>query len=157
MLTALFATLALAQTSGNPAVRVETPEAAYRTFILAMMKKDEATLRSVTLPTETEDFAWLLRGESPPPEALEEIEAELERQPIRKLKAGDTFTLPGGRRITFGPANIGEDRTVLVPEGSPLPTKIRKVAGRWRVDPRPVIAGRKAADAARKKAESASK
>ena len=42
-------------------VAAATPEQALRTFHIAMLTHDEATLRTVTLPTD--DFDWLLKGD----------------------------------------------------------------------------------------------
>jgi regulation of enolase protein 1 (concanavalin A-like superfamily) len=131
----------------------ETPETVFVDFTIAVLTHDEATLRRLTLPCE--GFEWLLKGEAAPPEAAETIRTHLLQQPIRRLKPGEKLGLPGGRTLTVGPDDVREDRVILIPEGTPIPTRLQKLDGRWRVDPAPVIAGRKAADAARKKAESA--
>lgn len=128
-----------------------TPEQALRIFFIAMILKDEATLRSVTLPTK--DFDLLLKGERPPSDQLKEIKEQIAKQPIRELKAGDEITLPGNRKVKVKEEEVTADRAVLLPEGSPIPTRVRKVEKRWRVDATAIIAGRKAAEAARKKAE----
>jgi hypothetical protein len=132
-------------------VAAATPEQALRTFFVAMLTKDEKALRAVTLPTE--DFDWLLRGPALPAERLQRAKEDLARQPIRVLKAGDEFTLPGGRKAKVRPEEVTADRAVLMPEGAPVPSRCQKVDGRWRVDATPIIAARKAAEAARKKAE----
>jgi len=131
-------------------VAAATPEQALRTFLLAMVTKDEPTLRAVTLPTE--DFDWLLRGQALPADRVEEFKAQMARQPIRALKPGDEFTLPGNRKVKVRPEEVTAERAVLVPQGAPIPNRLQKVDGRWRVDATPIIAGRKAAEAARKKA-----
>jgi hypothetical protein len=140
---------------GKPKAEVAaaTPEQALRTFLVAMMTKDETTLREVTVPTD--DFDWLLKGQAVPAEHVEEFKAQMARQPIRTLKPGDEFTLPGNRKMTIQASEVTADRAILVPEGAPVPNRVRKVDGRWRVDATPIIAGRKAADAARKKAADA--
>ena len=132
-------------------VAAATPEEAFRTFLVAMMTRDEATLRAVTLPTD--DFDWLLRGQALRADQVEQFKAEVAQQPIRSLKPGDEITLPGNRKVPrVLPEEVTAERAVLLPEGSPIPSRLRKVDGRWRVDATPIIAGRKAADAARKKA-----
>jgi hypothetical protein len=130
-----------------------TPEDAFRTFLLALATHDERTLRAVTLPVE--GFEWLLKGPPVPPEKLEEFRAQFERQPIpiRRLQAGDKFTLPGNRKIIIPRDDVTPDRAVLVPANAPVPTRMRRIDGHWRVDARPIIDGRKAGDAARRKAE----
>ncbi|MFO0891448.1 MAG: hypothetical protein U0790_20180 [Isosphaeraceae bacterium] len=139
--------------AGRAPVRIAnaTPEEALRTFMLAMMTHDEASLREVTLPAE--GFEWLLAGQAAPAEAVAGMKAQLAKQPVRRLKPGDRFSLPRGRSAVVGKDEVGPDRAVLIPEGAPLPTRLEKVQGRWKVDARPFIAGRKAADAARRKAE----
>jgi hypothetical protein len=133
----------------KPNVAAATPEQALRTFLIAMLDQDAETLRAVTLPTD--DFDVLLAGPRPPAEQLEQIKAQMKAQPIKTLKAGETFTLPGNRKATIKPEEVTPDRAVLLPEQAPLPTRLRKVDGRWKVDAAPMIAGRKAAEAARKK------
>ena len=46
----------------------------------------------------------------------------------------------------------GRTVPLLLPEGASLPTRLQKVEGHWKVDPSAVIAGRKAAEAARRNA-----
>ena len=131
-------------------VAAGSPEQALRIFLIAMMTKDEATLRAVTLPTD--DFDWLLRGQAVPSDQAEAFKAQMARQPIRALKPGDVITLPGNRKVTVHKEEVTADRAVLLPEGAPVPNRVRRLDGRWRVDATPIIAGRKAAEAARKKA-----
>jgi len=67
----------------------------------------------------------------------------------RSLKAGDKFTLFQGQEVVVQAGDVGPDRALLVPEGASLPTRLQRVEGHWEVDPSAVIAGRKAAEAAR--------
>jgi len=126
-------------------VAAATPEQALRTFLIAMLLKDEATLRAVTLPTA--DFDWLLRGEDVPVDQLEEIKTQVAKQSIRALKPGDEISLPNGRKATVQPASVTADDAILLTEGFPLPHSLRRIDGRWRVEAGPVIAARKAAEA----------
>ncbi len=66
---------------------------------------------------------------------------------LRRLKAGDTLTLPGGVPFAIRPEQVAEGRAVLLPDDSPIPTDLRRVDGRWLVDARPIVAGRQAASA----------
>ncbi len=142
-----------ARAKAKGAVKVDdaTPEAAWRAFIIAMLTHDEATLKTVALPAD--GFEWLLKGQAPPPEALGQIKEQISKLPIRRLRPGDKFTLPRGRVIVVEPEEVGPERAVIVPEGDPFPTRLHRIGGHWKVDARPVIAARRAADAARKKAE----
>lgn len=146
MVSALFA---------QDAKAPKTPEAAFRTFMVAVFERDEPTLRAVTLPAE--GFEWLLQGQVIPKDQVAAMRAQLEKMPIKVLKAGDTIKLPGNRTATVGAEEVGEDRAVLLPQGAPVPTRCRKVEGVWRVDAAPIIAGRKAADSARKAAQEKAK
>ena len=136
-------------------VAAATPEQALRSFFIAVATKDEATLRAVTLPTE--ELELLLNGQALPTEQVEEFKAMMARQPIRAMAPGDEMILPGKRKMTVQPDEVTAERVVLLPEGSPVPSRVRKVEGRWRVDATPLIAARKAADAARKKAAEAAR
>jgi hypothetical protein len=127
-----------------------TPEGAFKTFFMTMVKGDEAALREVTLPAE--DFEYLLKGEHLPPDKIAEFRGMVEKMEIRRLKPGDKVNLPGGKVAVVQPEEVTEDRAVVLQEGSPIPTRCQKVKGRWRVDARPVIAGRRAAEQARKRA-----
>lgn len=125
-----------------------TPEEAFRTFMIAMLTHDEATLRAVTV--KTDDFDWLLKGDPVPPEHLEAAKKDIQK-PLRALKAGDEVKLPGNRKVTVQPEEVTADRAVLVADWMAVPTRMWKVDGRWRVDAVPLIAARKAADAAQRK------
>ena len=119
--------------------------------MLALMAQDEAALREVTIPTP--DLDWLLKGDPAPPEVIKDATAQFTRQPIKRLKDGETVALPRGRQYVVAANEVGEDKAVLLPQGAPVPTRLHKVKGQWKVVADPFIAGRKAADAARKKAQ----
>jgi hypothetical protein len=127
----------------------KTPEEALRLFVIATLTRDEAALRAVSLPDP--GLAFLLQGASVPAEQLEGVKEQVAKLPIKALKPGDTYTLPGNRTMTVKPEEVTAERVVLLPQGAPVPTRCRKVGDRWKVDPAPVIAARKAAQAAREK------
>jgi hypothetical protein len=155
LLAGLLASGAIAQEPAKPKFPQDSPETAFRSFNLAMLAQDEAALKALTLPAE--GFEWLLKGQRIPADKIDEIRPSLEKMEIKRLKAGDKVVLPGNREFTIRTEQVGPDRAVLSTFGSPIPTNVQKVDGVWKVDVRPVIAGRKAADAARKKAEAAKK
>lgn len=136
--------------TSNGKAAAATPEQALRTFLAAMITQDEKSLRAVTLPAK--DLEWLLKGKPVPADLIENIKSQIANQPIRVLKPGDVITLPGNRKLTVQPDEVTKDRAFLLPEGMELPSRLRKVDGRWRVDATPMIAARKAAEAVRKKA-----
>ncbi len=115
-----------------------------------MATRDENVLREVTL--ETEDFEWLLKGEAVPAERIDEFTTFMEELEIRTLEGGEEIELPGNRKAIVRPEEVAEDRALLLPKGAPLPTRLRKVEGQWKVDATLVVKGRKAAEAAREKA-----
>jgi hypothetical protein len=128
-----------------------TPEDALRSFMVDFAEQDEAALRAITLPDP--DLDWLLRGQRPPAEAVEQMRSLAAEMKIRRLKPGESFALPKGRTITVSPEEVTEDRAVLLPEGDFFPIRLQRVEGHWKVDARPIIAARKAAEAARQKAK----
>jgi hypothetical protein len=130
-----------------------TPEDALRSFLMAMVERDEAALRVLTVPKPETDLAWLLRGQAAPPEAVERLRTVFSELKIQRLKPGDQFKLARGQVGTVRPEEVGEDRAVVLSEGSPLPTRLQRIDGHWKVDAGPIIAGRKAAAAAQQKAQ----
>lgn len=136
----------------RPPLKDATPEEALRTFLVAMVDQDESTLRAIAL--DDRDLSWLARGERPPAEVVEKIRSSVAALRFKRLRPGDQFKLgPQGRVAVVGKAEVTEDRAVLLPEGSPLPTRLQRIDGHWKVDARPIIAARKAAAAAQQKAK----
>jgi hypothetical protein len=127
-----------------------TPEDALKTFLLALAAGDAAALRAVVLPDAELD--WLLQGPPASPELLARLKARLEEQPMKRLRAGDPVTMPGGESRVVQPADVREGRVVLWPAGAPLPSRVENVGGHWKVLARPFIAARKQAEASRKPA-----
>jgi hypothetical protein len=127
-----------------------TPEDALKTFMLALISHDEPALRTVSLPTP--DFDWLLKGPPAPPEVIRDAKEQFAKLPIKRLKVGEKVTLPRGKEYVVTANEVSRDRAVLLPQGSPVPTRLHDVDGHWKVVTDPFIAARKAVDAARKKA-----
>jgi hypothetical protein len=128
-----------------------TPEDALRTFMLALMAQDGAALRAVVLPNP--DLEWLLKGQPLPPDVIKDAMAQFAKRPMKRLKEGEKVALPRGQQYIVTASEVGEDRAVLLPEGSTVPTRVQKVKGHWKVSADPLIAARKSADAARQKVE----
>jgi len=127
-----------------------TPQHALVTFMIAMMAKDERTLREVTVPTE--DFDWLLKGKKLSDDEIKLFKEQVVLQEIRVLKPGDEITMPDKRKVLVKPEEIAEDRALLLPLGAPEPMVCIKT-DHWRVDAGPLIAARKAVAEERENAE----
>ena len=140
-----------ARAPGKLKVKDATPEDALRSFMLAVLAQDGAAVQEVTLPNPDRD--WLLKGQPAPPEVIKDATAQFAKLPIKRLKSGESVALPRGKQYIVAVSDVGEDRAVLLPQGAPVPTRLRKVDGHWKVAADPFIAARKAADAAIKKAE----
>jgi hypothetical protein len=139
------------KTAAKITIADATPEDALRTFMLAIMAQDGPALRAVVLPNP--DLEWLLKGQPAPPEVIKDATAQFARRPMKRLKEGEKVVLPRGRQYIVTAGEVGADRAVLLPEGSTVPTRLQKVKGHWKVSADPLIAARKAADAARKQIE----
>jgi hypothetical protein len=129
----------------------ETPEGTVRIFAIGVALTNEKLIKSTALKISDEDLKYLLKktqGLRSTPKEIKEVWANAK---VSKLKPGDKFTLPGGKEITVGADEVSDDRLVVVLADSPIPTRLYKVKGYWWVDPAPVIAGRKAAEAAAQK------
>jgi len=135
-----------------------TPEGAVQNFVIAMATGNERELHEFTLPLPDGDFAWLLKGQHLPAEKLAEFRKAVAVEMMFRIgRPGEKFPLGGGRVLEIKPVEFSPDRSVVVHEAAPIPTRVRKVEGRWKVDAAPMVAGRKAADAARKRAEERAK
>lgn len=125
------------------------PDDVLREFLLALGTLDEKKLRSLALPHD--DFETILKGQAVPDEVRKNFESFVKESPIKPLKPGDMLKLPGGRSLTVEPADVSETSVMLMFGRDPMPHRLRKIDGAWKIDPSAIIAARKAAEAARKK------
>jgi hypothetical protein len=128
-----------------------TPEGAFQSFVLAMGLGHEVTLRDVVLPAD--GFKWLLEGDHVTSENVPAFRAALGKMKMRRLSAGEKITLPGGHEVTVRPQEVTGDSVLLLVAETPIPVHCMKIEGRWRIDARTFIAGRKAAAEARKRTQ----
>jgi hypothetical protein len=142
--------MAKGEGEGRPGTADATPEEALRTFMVAVVTHDKATLRDLSLPNPELD--WLVRGEAPPAEVVDRVRTLAKAMKIRRLKAGDRIRGPQGVPVEVRKEDVGEDRALLLPEGAPEPVRLQRVEGRWKVDARPAISQRKQAATAPQKA-----
>ncbi len=141
-----------AKTAEKAAGFPNTPIGAVQNFIFAMATGDETALLAVTQPLPKGEVEWLLKGEHVPADQVADFhKAVAEEMKFRIGKPGEKFTLGRGRVLEIKPEEFTPDRTVILHEAAPLPTRVRRIEGRWKVDATPIIAGRKAADAVRKR------
>ena len=151
MATMLIGLVLAAQDAGTAAQKKEagqeasadSPERSIRSFIVAMFTKDVPALRAVTLPVD--DLETILPPQPLPPESLDAFKEQIARLPVRRLKAGESVKLAGGRTYETRAEDVGPDRAVVLPEGAAFPLASRLVDGRWRIDVSPIIANTKAA------------
>lgn len=123
-----------------------TPHDAYRSFVAAMLDRDEDALRAVILPSNEIDV--LLRGQVLTRAQVRELKKRMLGPQIRRLEPNEVVPLPGGRTMTVPRGEADDEHALLLPEGSPVPVRCRKYDGSWRVDAGPIIEARKAAFAA---------
>src|SRR5258708_21938280 len=75
------------QPPARPAYPQETPEAAFKSFFLAMALGDEAALKALTIPVE--GLEWLLIGDKVPPARAQEVrQTVVEPMVLTRLKPG---------------------------------------------------------------------
>lgn len=120
------------------------PEAVLRSFMVAMIEQDREQLAATALPND--DLELLLSNEPLPPGAAEQFAAIK----FRRLKVGEEFTFPAGNTITLDETQINDESVLLTSKDAPLPFKLVKVEGQWKVDADMIIATRKVAEELRK-------
>lgn len=143
--------------AGEPAEASAEPETVVRQFMVSVLIHDNDLLRAVVIPTDPAELDWLMRGEVPPPQVHEQIREFFSTIPIERLGVGDKVALPQGGELTLGPQHVNADRMQLMIDDAPLPTTVIRIRGQWRVDPRPLIAARKAAAAHRAATQTATR
>jgi hypothetical protein len=124
-----------------------TAESALRTFVMAMAAGDEETLREVSLPNP--DLDWLLRGEATPVRGIKELKQQIIKARVDRLKEGDRVKITGKEVHAIRAAEVARDHAALKIDGTPGYAPLERIKGRWKVDPAPFIAARKAAEIAK--------
>jgi hypothetical protein len=104
-----------------------TPEDVYRSFMIANLSGDEASIRLLVL--EHQDAAVLWQG-AYPPEVASELSGHYRIMDISRVEAEDTDAI---------------DRVVLQSSAVPMPLEVVRIDGQWKVDAEPIIRFRKAA------------
>lgn len=155
------ASLAISQEKSNPEtksadaspkVQAEeegSPEFVLRKFLISMGSGDADSIKEYSLPDD--DIGILLEGEKLPKEAKEQMHTFFRTAPIKRLKVGDKLKLPNGKTVVFDASQINEKQQMLSLSDGPLPFALVKTEKQWKVDPKSLIAARKAAKAAMEK------
>ena len=92
---------------------------------------------------------WLLRAEMTTARKLEEVKDQVRKARVERLKQGDRVRITPREVHVILPAEVGRDRAALKIQGEPAYAPLQIVKGRWKVDPAPFIAARKAATGSR--------
>lgn len=130
-------------TTEVPQVKVQAnnPEDALRQFLISMATGDQTTLVAVTVPTA--DISILLPAQPLSAAEQEPVIGQLRTAPITRLKVGDVFTLPDGRKVQMNDSMVNDSRQQLTMPGNPFPFILVRTDGLWRVDASPLISMRK--------------
>jgi hypothetical protein len=123
-----------------------TPEQTIKALFIAMIDEDQDAVRRLTVPNP--DLAFLWQGDKLTPAQRATAIAELDSWHFRRLKVGDEVQLPGGKKFVVDAKRVNDRHLMISVTDSPLPFLLVKTGEEWKVDSRPIIAGRKAAAAA---------
>jgi hypothetical protein len=126
--------------------RGDGPEATLIEFLVAVMACDKARVTRVIVPTNDASILW--QGQPAAAQAMAEMKKAVAA--VRRLQPGETVNLPGGRKLLLDKSHVNANRQQLTLPGNPIPFTLIRQDGQWKVDPRPMIAGRKAAAKARR-------
>lgn len=128
-----------------------------RRFQLAVISADEKGVCALALPHDELEILWSGKAPNAIQKAL--IANQMKNMPMRPLEVGETIKVPtskGPVEYVVKGSDVNENAAFLLPEGAPIPTRLKRIDETWRVDAAPMIAARKAAKAAaeaRKRAE----
>ncbi len=114
-------------------------------FFKSILQNDKEGVLSTILPAEGAEILW--QGQAPPKEMLKQIEKAVQNLSIIEINEGETVELPNGKSFVITKEMINT-RFIWVTMGGkrmPTPFLILKVKGNWKIDAKPLIAGRKAA------------
>jgi hypothetical protein len=128
---------------------VEAAESAVRQFMMAVIFRDRELLKQHIIPFDRGELNWLTMGQAAPPELRDEYRKYFEALPIKRLEIGDIVDVPGAGPLVLDARHVNSTKMQLLPQDAPIPMIVIRTDEGWRVDPEPVIAGRKAAAAHR--------
>jgi hypothetical protein len=139
-------------TAPEKSAALATPESALHEFLIGMMIGDEARLKRASLEVEGREI--LLPKEKLPETAIPQLDKMIEGLQLKPLKIGDsikvkTTSSPEGVTVVMDENRINDSRAEITGPSFPYPFILVKGEAGWKVDPTPLIASRKAAQAAR--------
>jgi hypothetical protein len=113
-------------------------------FLLGLLDQDEERIRSVILPHRD---AWvLLVGQKTSPAVLAQAKADPNFIVCRVVEEGETLTLPGNRTSVVTKHEANENKQIVEywmdGKKTPLPLRVSRVDGHWKVDAGGIIAAR---------------
>ena len=113
-------------------------------FLLGMLDQDEEQIRSVILPHPD---AWVLwAGQKTPPAVLAQARADRNFIVCRVVEEGETLTIPGTRTYVVPKHEANENKQIVEywmdGKKTPLPLRVSRVDGHWKVDAGGIIAAR---------------
>ncbi len=139
---------------------LDTPEAALHELLVAIFTGDQERVNRATI--EVPGREMLTQGEKVPAEMAAEIDKLIDGMHLQRLKIGDsikvkTTSVPEGMTVVMDESHINDNRTEITGPNLPFPFILVRDGKQWKVDPAPLIASRKAAQAAREKAATQTK
>ncbi len=96
-----------------------SPEDVLRQFLVALAGGKRKQTAALMLPHP--NSAVLFQAKAAPPQVVAQIEKQLASEEIRRLKSGDTVSLPGGGTMTVGSDDVNADRVLLQIPNHPVP------------------------------------
>jgi hypothetical protein len=127
------------------AILQKTPDGALKAFLAALVGGDDVAIRQLIMPVSDADFAVLTNQKPPDPKVRDLLVSRIAGMPVRALHVGEVVPLPGGKSLTVGKDDIGDDHILLQMPNGPLPYLLLRVKNLWYVDASAIIAGRKTA------------
>lgn len=118
---------------------------ALRQFLLAMVGRDEAGLRRLTLNHPELPVLW--QGERPPDDYLADAHKEIAGIAFYRVLPGDTVLDLEGKEMLVKEGDIKAGWTMLTFDENPIPFFLQEDQGQWKVHAAPIITTRKIAAA----------
>jgi hypothetical protein len=136
-----------ASTRDQPAAG--TPEGVLHEFLIAMGEGDRAGIERTAMPNPELWRVWQSQPLTPVQKAM--MKAAIVPSSFRRLKVGDVVRVGNGKKLVLDANRVNDHTVMITSKDMPLPFILVKGDAGWKVDASPMIAGRKAAEAARER------